>query len=135
MRKTIYSVAAATLLLFSTSASADVAQVWSCSLNDEFTGDWLEDGTTPGEALDAISAQYLAAARELDENASITVYFQIAGDAEEDTYIFVLTLPDFSAWGAFNDAYPGSAVAEVDSHWDDVGPCKTSTLWVTEDYE
>lgn len=124
MRK-IISVAAASLLLFSMSASADVAQVWRCSLADGVEGD----------ALEAISKDWLAKAREIDENASVRAYFPINADAEEGEYVFIFYMPDFASWGAFMDAYPDSAVAEVDSGWDEVGPCETSELWVTNDFE
>lgn len=124
MRKLI-SVATATLLLFSMSASADVAQVWRCSLNEGVDND----------ALAAISESWLAKAREIDEDASVRAYFPINADAEEGEYVFVFYLPDFASWGAFMDAYPDSAVAEVDSGWDDVGPCEISELWYTDDFE
>lgn len=125
MRKTIYSVAAATLLLLSTSASADVAQVWSCSFADEINSD----------ALEAISKEWLEKARDIDENASVRAYFPVAADADEGDYVFVFYLPTFAAWGAFMDAYPDSSVAEVDSRWTEVGPCDVSGLWATEDFE
>ena len=135
MRKTIYSIATAALLVFAAPASADVAQAWNCTLNDEFTGDWLDEGTTPGDALSAISAEYLAAVREVNEDASIKVYSPVVGADDGDTYVFVLYLPSFAAWGAFMEAYPDSAAAEVDSRWDDIGPCDTSKLWWGDDFE
>ena len=125
MRKIIASIATATLLLLSMSASADVAQVWSCTFADDVTGD----------DLIALSEEWLAAAKEINDGASATVYFPIAGDADEDAYIFVFYLPDFTAWGEFTDAYPDSPVAEVDSRWVGLGPCDLSGLWVTEDIE
>ncbi|MGI9221249.1 MAG: hypothetical protein ACR2QS_09470 [Woeseiaceae bacterium] len=125
MRKTIYSVAAATLLLISTSASADVAQVWRCSFADGVGGD----------ALEAISKEWLDAAKEIDDDVSISAFFPVAADADEGNYIFVVYLPTFAAWGAFMDAYPDSDVEEVDSRWNEVGPCDISGLWATEDFE
>ncbi len=124
MRKLI-SVATATLLLFSMSASADVAQVWSCSFDDGVAGD----------ALEAISKEWLEKAREIDEDVSVRAYFPVAADADLGDYVFVFYMPDFASWGAFMDAYPDSAVAEVDSRWDGVGPCEVSGLWATEDFE
>jgi hypothetical protein len=125
MRKIIASIATATLLVLSMSASADVAQVWQCSFADDVTGD----------DLIALSEEWLAAAKEINDGASARVYFPIAGSADEDAYIFVFYLPDFTAWGEFTDAYPDSPVAEVDSRWDGLGPCDLSGLWVTEDIE
>ena len=124
MRK-IISVAAVSLLFWSLPASADVAQVWSCS---------FDDGVGE-EALDAISAEWLEKAKNIDENASARAYFPVAADADEGQYIFVFYLPTFAAWGAFMDAYPDSPVAEVDSRWGEIGPCDVSGLWAITDYE
>ena len=126
MRKIIASIATATLLLLSMSASADVAQVWQCKFADDTTGDDLM----------AMSKTWLDAAREINDSASVRIYFPVAADAEADTYIFVFYLPDFKAWGEFTDAaYPDSPVAEVDARWDELGPCDVSGLWVSEDVE
>jgi hypothetical protein len=32
-------------------------------------------------------------------------------------------------WGAFQDAYEGSAAAEADEAWGDVADCSTSSIW------
>jgi hypothetical protein len=125
MRKIITSIATATLLLLSMSASAGVAQVWRCTFADDATG----------SDLIALSKEWLDAAREINDSASARVFYPVAADAEEDAYIFVFYLPDFTAWGAFSDAYPDSPVAEVDSRWDGLGPCDVSGLWITEDIE
>ena len=107
------------------SASADVAQVWQCTFADDTTGDELM----------AVSKTWLDAAKEIDDSASVRIYFPVAADAEEGAYIFVFYLPDFTAWGEYSDAYPDSPVAEVDARWDELGPCEVSGLWVTEDVE
>jgi hypothetical protein len=125
MRKIIASIATATLLFISMSASADVAQVWQCKFADDTTGDDLM----------AVSKSWLDAAKEINDSASVRVYFPVAADAEDGAYIFVFYLPDFTAWGEFSDAYPGSPVAAVDAGWDELGPCEVSGLWVTEDVE
>jgi hypothetical protein len=125
MRKIVYSVTTATLLLFSMAASAEVAQVWRCSFADGVADD----------ALTAISQEWLEKARDIDENASVRAYFPVAADADEGEYVFVFYMPDFAAWGAFMDAYPDSSVEEVDSRWEEVGPCEVSGLWVTNDFE
>ena len=125
MRKTIASVAAATLLLLSMSASADVAQVWQCQLVDGKTNDDLM----------ALSKSWLDAAKGIDENASVRIYFPIATDGEEGSVIFAFYLPDFKSWGEFEDAYPGSPVAQVDAGWNEVAPCEIPGLWATADVE
>ena len=125
MKKIIASFATATLLLLSMSASADVAQVWECKLADGKTND----------DLIALSKTWLDAAKGLNENASVRVYFPIAADAEEGSMIFVFYLPDFTSWGKFEDAYPDSPVATVDAGWNETAPCKTSELYLTVDVE
>ena len=124
MRK-IISVAAVSLLVWSLPASADVAQVWSCSFDDGVSDD----------ALTAISEEWLEKAKAIDENASARAYLPVAADADEGEYVFVFYLPTFAAWGAFMDAYPDSPVAEVDSRWGEVGPCDVSGLWATLDFD
>ncbi len=125
MRKTIVSIATSALLLLSMSASADVAQVWQCTLADGKTND----------DLIALSESWLEAAKGIDESASVRVYFPIAANAEPDSMIFVFYLPDFTSWGEFTDAYPDSPVAQIDAGWDAIAPCEISGLWVTQDIE
>ena len=125
MRKLITSIATATLFLLSMPASADVAQVWECQLADDKTNDDLM----------ALSQSWLDAAKGINENASVRIYFPTATDAETNSFIFAFYLPDFTSWGKFNDAYPDSPAAQVDEGWDDVAPCKVSGLWRTEDLE
>ena len=125
MRKLITSIATAALFLLSMPASADVAQVWECQLADDKTDDDLM----------ALSQSWLDAAKGINENASVRIYFPTATDAETNSFIFAFYLPDFTSWGKFNDAYPDSPVAQVDEGWDDVAPCKVSGLWRTEDLE
>ena len=125
MRKIITSIATAALFLLSMPASADVAQVWECRVADGKTNDDLM----------ALSQSWLDAAKGINENASVRIYFPTATDAETDSFIFAFYLPDFTSWGKFNDAYPDSPAAQVDEGWDDVAPCKVSGLWRTEDLE
>ncbi len=126
MRNIIASMAAATLLLLSMSASADVAQVWQCQLAEGKTNDDLM----------ALSKSSIAAAKEIDDSASSRIYFPVAGDAKEGSFIIVFYLPDFTSWGEFQDAYPGSAVAEIDEGWNETAPCENvSALWDAVDLE
>ncbi len=68
--------------------------------------------------------------------ASSRIYFPVAGDAKEGSFIIVFYLPDFTSWGEFLDAYPGSAVAEIDEGWDETAPCENvSALWNAVDVE
>ncbi len=117
---------AATLLLISMTASADVAQVWQCQLAEGKTNDDLM----------ALSRSWVAAAKEMDDSASSRIYSPVAGDAKEGSFIIVFYLPDFTSWGEFEDAYPGSPVAKIDEGWDEIAPCKNvSTLWYSVDIE
>ncbi len=126
MRKIIASIVTATLLLLSISASADVAQVWQCQ---------LADGKTNDDVM-ALSKSWLDAAKGINESASVRVYFPVATDAKEGSFIFVFYLPDFKSWGEFNDAYPDSPVAQVDAGWNETAPCEdVSGLWYTADVE
>ena len=125
MKKTISMIAACALLSISGAASAGVSQTWSCTLHDGQTGD---DFT-------ALSQRWLDAAKGINEDASVQLYFPVAGERENMNIIFVFTMPDFEAWGAFEDAYPGSPVAAVDATWDENSECGVSTLWYREDLE
>ena len=123
MTKVLRSAAAVFVLTISAIARADVAQAWQCQ---------LVDGKT-NEDLMALSQSWLSAAKGIDDRASVRIYYPVAAEAEEGTFIFIFYLPDFESWGKFNDAYPGSPVAQVDAGWDEVAPCKVSGLWGTTD--
>ena len=69
MRKIIASIATATPILLSASASADVAQVWVCK---------LAEGKTNADLM-ALSEAWLGAAKETDENIKVRIYFPVAG--------------------------------------------------------
>jgi len=106
--------------------SADVAQVWQCQ---------LAEGKTNDDVL-ALSETWLAAAKEVDENASVRIYFPIAGDSAEGSFVWIFYVSDFTSWGKFEDAYPGSPIAEIDAGWDEVSPCEeVSDLYATVDVE
>ena len=81
----------------------------------------------------ALSNAWLDAAKGIDDRASVRLYFPIATEAEEGSFIFIFYLPDFESWGRFNDAYPGSPVAEVDAGWNEISTCSISGLWATAD--
>jgi hypothetical protein len=126
MRKIFASIATATLLLLSTSVSADIAQVWQCQIEGDATNDEFM----------ALSKSWLDAAKEINDSASVRVYVPVAAAAETGSYIFALYLPDFKSWGEFNDAYPDSPLAKVDERWtNELGPCDVPGLWSTLDFE
>ena len=123
MNKLLWSTALLIALALSAIAKADVAQAWQCQLIDGKTNDDLM----------TLSKSWLKAAKGIDNRASVRIYYPVAAEAETGTFIFIFYLPDFESWGKFNDAYPGSPVAEVDSSWDEIAPCKVSGLWGTTD--
>lgn len=125
MRKIVTSIATTTLLFLSLSANADVAQVWQCELEDDKTNDDLM----------ALSKSWLEAAKGISASATVRVYFPVAADADEGSFIFVFYMPDFKSWGEFNDAYADSPVAQVDAGWNEVAPCETSGLWEAVDIQ
>ncbi len=125
MRKIIVSIATISLLLLSMLARADVAQAWQCQ---------LVEGKTPDDLM-ALSKSWLDAAKGMDANTKVRIYFPVAADAEERSFVFVFYLPDFKSWGEFMDAYPDSPAAQVDAGWDEVAPCKISGVWMTEEVE
>ena len=125
MRKKKTTNPTPTVYLISKPPRADDAQLSECQLADDKTNDDLM----------ALSQSWLDAAKGINENASVRIYFPTATDAETNSFIFAFYLPDFTSWGKFNDAYPDSPAAQVDEGWDDVAPCKVSGLWRTEDLE
>ena len=125
MRKTICSFVCFAMLILSMIAKADVAQVWQCQLVEGKTNDDLM----------TLANSWLDAAKGIDDRASVRMYFPVATDAEEGSFLFIFYLPDFESWGKFNDAYPGLPVAQVDSGWNEIAPCKVSRLWGTADLE
>ena len=125
MRKTLWSFAGFAMLTLSTTAVADVAQAWQCQ---------LVEGKTNDELM-TLANSWLDAAKGIDDRASVRIYFPVATEAEEGSFIFIFYLPDFESWGKFNDAYPGSPVAQVDAAWNEIAPCKVPALWDTADLE
>lgn len=125
MKKAFLSLAFIAMFGLSTTTMADVAQAWQCQLVEGKTNDDLM----------TLANAWLDAAKGIDDRASVRMYFPAAADAEEGSFIFIFYLPDFESWGKFNDAYPGSPVAQVDSGWNEVAPCKVSQLWGTTDLD
>ena len=94
-------------------------QMWNCGLEDDATEAQVE----------AQAKAWVKAARKVDggENIEAYVLFPVAVNAAGDTdLVFVVTMPTFSEWGKFWDAYPGSdAAANEDGHTF----CPDSVVW------
>ena len=117
-------VLVALLLLFSVPAysGAMVIQKFDC----EFNGD-----TTADQVLKTAEV-WLDAAKNTKggANISVGVRFPIAeGTGSEVDFVFVISTPTFAEWGAFTDAYEGSAASIVDEQLFDLADCGSSTLW------
>ena len=123
MKKVTLFFVAASLFSMAAPVGAEVTQVWECR---------PAEGKTMDDAI-ALSKEWLKLAKEADENASVRILYPLAGSAENGTFLFVFFLPDFTSWGKFEDAYPDSALAAMDSDWGETAPCKLSTLWWAED--
>ena len=97
-------------------------QIFECEFTDDGTADELMK----------ITKAWLKAARETTGGKDIIVgiRFPIAegGDAGGD-FRFMISAPNFAAWGEFTDAYEGSKVAAVDEDLYKIADCGQSTIW------
>lgn len=97
-------------------------QIFDCTFNDD---------ATPDQVMEMASA-WLKAAKGIKGGKNMDAYirFPVAeGPGGEGDFRFVITTPSFEEWGAFTDAYEGSAVAKVDEEFDNLADCPDSTLW------
>ncbi len=125
---TIASLTASVMFLFIAPAHGDsILQIWDCELNDDKT------------AADVIAATsvWLEAARknEGSEDIEVSLEFPIVGDTEEGEFIFVLSLADTKAWGAFNHDYFDSPAGGAEEAWAEVATCSDNTLSASVDIE
>ena len=97
-------------------------QIFVCEFNDDATADQVL----------AMASTWLKAARGMKGGKNLDAYirFPVAeGTGGEGDFRFVITTPSFEEWGAFTDAYEGSAAAKVDDDFDNLADCPDSTLW------
>jgi hypothetical protein len=124
MKTLTRSTLAALLLLFVISAYADsmVLQKFDCEFNGDATAD---------QVLKTVDI-WLGAAKKMKGGANMSagVRFPIAEGADSEVdFVFVISTPTFAEWGAFTDAYEGSAASKVDEQLFDLADCGSSTLW------
>ena len=115
-------LAALLLVIAAPAYSAMAVQVFVCEFHDE---------TTEEQVLEMTSAWYKAA-QGVPGGKDMEVYvrFPVAeGPQSEGDFVFSIAVPSFADWGAFTDAYEGSAASEVDDDFDDLVDCGDSTLW------
>lgn len=99
-----------------------VVQIFVCEFNDDATSDQVIE----------MSGAWLKAAKNTKggSNMTVAIRFPIAeGEGAEGDFRFVISVPTFAEWGAFTDAYEGSAVAKVDEQFFNLADCAASTLW------
>ena len=97
-------------------------QIFNCTFNDD---------ATAVQVMEVASA-WLKAAKGMKggENMDAGIRFPVAeGTGGEGDFRFVITTPSFEEWGAFTDAYEGSAAAKVDEEFENRADCPDSTLW------
>ena len=104
------------------SESGMAIQIFECEFNGDATADQLIE----------VTKSWLKAARNTKggKDIDVGIRFPIAegGDAGGD-FRFVISAPNFAAWGEFTDAYEGSEVAGVDEQLYELADCGQSTIW------
>jgi hypothetical protein len=126
MNKIMRSVLVSMLMIVAAPAySASELQaikIFNCTFNDD---------ATPDQVM-AMASAWLKAAKGMKggENMDAYIRFPVAeGTGGEGDFRFVITTPSFEEWGAFTDAYEGSAAAKVDEEFNNLADCPDSTLW------
>lgn len=104
------------------SADMQAVQIFNCEFNDDATA----------EQVLKMASVWLKAAKGMPggENLDAFIRFPIAeGANNEGDFRFVIATPTFAEWGAFTDAYEGSAAAKVDEEFENLADCGDSTMW------
>ena len=105
-------------------SGSQVLQIFVC----EFVDDKASD-----EKVLELATAWLKAAKQMEggANMGLVIRFPIAeGDGVKGDFTWVISTPTFAEWGAFTDAYEGSAVSKVDDQlFDNLADCGQSTIW------
>ena len=84
------------------------------------------------EVVDLAEA-WLKAAKQTPggKNMKLSVRFPVAvGVLSVADFTWVISVPTFTEWGQFTDAYEDSAVSKIDDKlFDDLAQCGDSTIW------
>ncbi len=90
-----------------------------------------QDDEMTDEKVEAVSAEWLKAARTIKggENLELYLNFPVAAKVGEVDIALIIITPSFAEWGAFMDNYPGSAAEAVDEKYADGLDCGNGTLW------
>ena len=104
------------------SGNMQAIQIFNCEFNDDATA----------EQVLSMASTWLKAAKGMPggKNLNTIIRFPVAeGSGAEGDFRFVITTPSFAEWGAFTDAYEGSAAAKVDEEFGNLADCTSSTMW------
>jgi hypothetical protein len=97
-----------------------------------FVCEFVDDKASDDKVLELATA-WLKAAKQMEggANMGLVIRFPIAeGDGVKGDFTWVISTPTFAEWGAFTDAYEGSAVSKVDDQlFDNLADCGQSTIW------
>jgi len=97
-----------------------------------FVCEYVNDKASDDQVLELATA-WLKAAKQMEggANMGLVIRFPIAeGDGVKGDFTWVISTPTFAEWGAFTDAYEGSAVSKVDEQlFDNLADCGQSTIW------
>jgi hypothetical protein len=97
-----------------------------------FVCEFVDDKVSDDQVLELATA-WLKAAKQMEggANMGLVIRFPIAeGDGVKGDFTWVITTPTFTEWGAFTDAYEGSAASKVDDQlFDNLADCGQSTIW------
>ena len=105
------------------------APAWSAAALAVYT---CEQDENASEAdINAAANSWLAAANGMKSGANLEVFvmFPVAVTMGESDFLFVVKAPSLAEWGAFMDAYEGSAAADADKTFADLADCPDSALW------
>ena len=126
MKTLTRSVLISLLLLIAAPAysgsSMQAIQIFNCEFNDDASVDQVL----------AMASSWLKAANGMPggKNLEAFIRFPVAERPENaGDFRFVITTPTFAEWGAFTDAYEGSAASKVDDEFDNLADCGNSTMW------
>ena len=108
-------------------SGSQVLQIFVCEFVDD-----VDEEVSDDQVLDLATA-WLKAAKKMEggANMGLVIRFPIAeGDGVKGDFTWVISTPTFAEWGAFTDAYEGSAVSKVDDQlFDNLADCGQSTIW------
>ena len=107
--------------------SAEVVQIYDCEQDEDATD----------EAIKALAAEWLKAAKKMKGGERLEVYIRhpIVAQIGENDFTFVLRAPSLEEWAVFTSGYEGSALEIIDDKLDELCDCPGSTLWEIEKLE